>query len=169
MNHEENTSSPNEQAILEASVEHCFQCADAFFGHTFLRASCNLKQRGKAAGTAHLQKNEVRFNAFMYRQSPEKFLSTVVPHEVAHIIVYQIYGSNVRPHGKEWQAVMRKVFGLSPDRTHDFDVPPPKTQFLYACQCQQHEFTARRHNKVMRGTEYRCKTCLQKLSFVNQI
>lgn len=156
-------------AKLQAAVEYCFDKADAFFGHTFKRASCNLKQRGRAAGTAHLQKNEMRFNAYMLRQSPEKFLNSVVPHEVAHIIVYQIYGAKVRPHGKEWQAVMKKVFGLSPKRTHDFEVPTPKNRYLYGCQCQQHEFTSRRHNKVIRGTEYRCKLCLQSLSYIKQL
>ena len=98
-----------------------------FFGTTFKRSTCNLKQRGKAAGTAHLQKNELRFNYFMYQQNPAEFLNSVVPHEVAHIVVYQIYGNSVKPHGKEWQAVMFRVFGIRPNRTHTFDVPPQKT------------------------------------------
>jgi len=145
--------------VVTREVLLCFDKADAFFKHQFKRSTCNFKQRGRAAGTAHLQKNEVRFNHFMYQQNEDLFLKTVVPHEVAHIIVFQIYGSAVKPHGKEWQAVMLKVYGLYPDRTHTFDTPPPKQVFLYSCDCQLHEFTKRRHTRVESGSEYICKRC----------
>jgi len=110
---------------MTEGVNLCFDKAERFFGNVFQRSACNFKQRGRAAGTAHLQKNEIRFNYFMYQQNPFEFISTVVPHEVAHIVVFQIYGSTVKPHGKEWRAVMMKVYGIKPDRTHTFDTPPP--------------------------------------------
>lgn len=159
---------PENIVALNAVVEEvnaCFDVADKFFHHGFKRSSCNFKQKGKAAGTAHLQKNEMRFNLFMYEQNPKEFLQTVVPHEVAHIIVYQIYGSHVKPHGKEWQAVMIKVFGIQPNRTHCFDVPPPKKSYEYVCQCSTYPFTQRRHNRVQKGAEYICKNCRSKLQF----
>ncbi|WP_231908865.1 SprT family zinc-dependent metalloprotease [Marinomonas sp. TW1] len=151
---------------LQNKVERCFELAEVFFNHKFCHSHCNFKQRGRAAGTAHLQKNELRFNHFMYQQNPVEFLKTVVPHEVAHIIVYQIYGTSVRPHGKEWQAVMKKVYQLSPNRTHMFDVPPLKNSYLYACACRQHEFTKRRHSRAQKGVEYICKECHSSLSFL---
>lgn len=167
------TSQPNvdrnsDLACIEQKVKECITKANRFFGHAFSMPTYNFKQRGKAAGTAHLQRNELRFNAFMYQQRPDEFLNSVVPHEVAHIIVYQIYGLSVRPHGKEWQAVMRKVYNLSPDRTHTFDVPPPKQSFQYQCDCQTHQFTKLRHNKTLRGTEYICKRCHCILKFVSE-
>ena len=146
----------------------CFDLANAFFGNEFRRATCNLKQKGRAAGTAHLQKNELRFNHFMYQQNPEEFVETVVPHEVAHIIVYQIYGSTVRPHGKEWQAVMLKVYGIRPSRTHSFDVPPQKQAYEYHCSCQKHQFSKRRHTRAQHGVEYICKGCRSTLRFIDQ-
>lgn len=149
---------------IEAQVNCCFDKADAFFGVRFKRSHSSFKQRGKAAGTAHLYKNELRFNHFMFEQNPDAFLNTVVPHEVAHIIVFQIYAANAKPHGKEWQAVMKKVFGLLPDRTHTFDVPPLKNAYSYYCLCQTHEFSQRRHNRVLKGVEYRCKKCGAPLS-----
>lgn len=152
--------------IIE-SVNLCFDKADVFFGNKFKRSDCNFKQRGRAAGTAHLQKNEIRFNHFMYQQDPKIFISTVVPHEVAHIIVFQIYGSTVKPHGKEWQAVMMKVYGIRPDRTHTFNTPPPKEIYLYQCECQQHDFTKQRHTKVLRGAQYICKNCKSSLQFIS--
>ena len=151
--------------VITNAVHHCFDKADAFFSNRFSRSECNLNQRGKAAGTAHLQKNEVRFNHFMYSQNPEKFINTVVPHEVAHIIVFQIYGNKAKPHGKEWQAIMIKVFGIEPDRTHSFDVPPPKHVFEYFCDCNQYQLTKRRHTKAQQGTQYICKSCKTTLQF----
>ncbi|ETI57899.1 SprT family zinc-dependent metalloprotease [Marinomonas profundimaris] len=151
--------------IIYEKATECFNQANTFFGNTFLPATCNLKQRGRAAGTAHLHKNELRFNVFMYQQNPKEFLETVVPHEVAHIIVYQIYGDNVRPHGKEWQAVMLKVYGIEPSRTHSFDVPPLKETFEYHCSCQKHQFSKQRHTRAQRGTEYVCKGCRSTLQF----
>lgn len=154
-------------AKIDKHVNLCFDKAEVFFGTTFKRSHSNFKQRGKAAGTAHLQKNELRFNHFMYTQNPDVFLKTVIPHEVAHIIVFQIYASNVKPHGKEWQAVMRKVYGLLPERTHSFDVPPLKNAYSYYCLCQTHEFSQRRHSRVLKGVEYSCKKCGSKLAILH--
>ncbi|MBJ7538226.1 SprT family zinc-dependent metalloprotease [Marinomonas sp. C1424] len=154
---------------VSTQVSICFDKADTFFKSRFRRSSCDFSQRGRAAGTAHLHKNQIRFNPFMYNQNPQAFLESVVPHEVAHMVVYQIYGLNVKPHGKEWQAVMRKVFGLSPNRTHTFEVPPPKQAFEYHCACQTHQFTKRRHSKAQKGTEYICKLCQSSLKFSIEI
>ncbi|ETX11483.1 SprT protein [Marinomonas ushuaiensis DSM 15871] len=163
---QKNHINPDAMNIMIESVNLCFDKADAFFGNSFKRSSCNFKQRGRAAGTAHLQKNEIRFNYFMYQQDPEIFISTVVPHEVAHIIVFQIYGGNVKPHGKEWQAVMMKVYGIKPDRTHTFDTPVPKETYQYYCECQEHNFTKQRHTRSLRGTQYICKNCKSTLQFL---
>lgn len=159
-----------EEDVLTLVIDkanECFNQADVFFGHKFKRSNCNLKQRGRAAGTAHLQKNELRFNPFMFQQNSAEFLETVVPHEVAHIIVFQIYGNAVKPHGKEWKAVMLKVYGLSPSRTHTFDVPPQKQSYEYRCSCQRHQFTKHRHTRAQKGVEYICKGCHATLQFVN--
>ena len=153
---------------INNKVESCFDKADVVFNNRFRRAVCNLKQRGRAAGTAHLQKNELRFNVYMYQQNPSEFIDTVVPHEVAHLIVYQIYGNTVKPHGKEWQAVMIKIYGLRPNRTHTFDTPPQKNAYEYQCSCQKHQFSKQRHSRAQKGTEYVCKGCKSTLQFVDK-
>ncbi len=157
-----------EKAYTEISqqVSICFDKADLFFKGRFKRPSMNLKQRGKAAGTAYLEKNELRFNLYMYEQDPAKFLQTVVPHEVAHLIVHQIYSRQASAHGKEWRAVMEKVFDTPAERTHTFKVKPPKVSFHYACDCQTHIFSKQRHNRALKGTQYLCKLCKRNLEFV---
>lgn len=164
------TAQDDQQAIkvIGEQVSQCFDKADAFFKGHFKRPSFNVKQRGKAAGTAYLERNELRFNLYMYHQDPGKFLRTVVPHEVAHLVVYQIYQHHASAHGKEWRAVMEKVFSVPAERTHDFKVKPPKQSFHYICNCQTHIFTRQRHNRAQSGTQYRCKLCQQCLEFQSE-
>lgn len=153
---------------ITKKANECFDKADKFFGNKFKRSIYNLKQRGRAAGTAHLQKNELRFNLFMYQQDPTEFINTVVPHEVAHLIVFQIYGNSVKPHGREWQAVMKKVYGILPSRTHTFETPPQKQPYIYRCSCQKHQFSKQRHSRAQKGVEYICKGCKSNLQFIGK-
>lgn len=152
--------------IHELALEHiynrvvaCIEQANQFFTANWPLPTIKLNQRGRAAGTAHLQKNEVRFNLYMYQQDPQKFVETVVPHEVAHLVVFNLYGPRVRPHGREWQAIMLNVYDLQPERTHDFLPKPPDKLFLYQCACQEHKLSIRRHNKIQQGYQYLCRNC----------
>lgn len=151
-----------EKAVTDAVVDS-FKSANQYFQTEIEMVSILFNQRGAAAGTAYLQRHEVRFNYDMYIQNPNEFLSTVVPHEIAHIFVYQLFGSNVRPHGKEWKSVMMKVFNLAPNRTHNFNVKAPAESFIYLCDCMEHALTIRRHNRILKGAEYQCRKCKAKL------
>lgn len=153
---------------VEQKIQQCLQQAKHYFKVSFKAPTFNFKQRGRSAGTAYLQRNEMRFNAFMLAQDPAKFIENVVPHEVAHIIVHQIYGDKVRPHGPEWRGVMEHIFHVDAARTHDFDVPKPRNVYTYQCQCQVHEFTAHRHGRAVRGTQYVCKICRSPLKYVKK-
>lgn len=151
-----------EEAATNAVLES-FNRANQYFETDVEMVSIKFNQRGSAAGTAYLQRHEVRFNYDMYLQNPNEFLSTVVPHEIAHIFVYQLFGPKVRPHGKEWKSVMMNVFNLAPNRTHNFDVKAPAKSFLYLCDCMEHALTIRRHNRILKGAEYQCRKCRAKL------
>ncbi|MBM6549921.1 SprT family zinc-dependent metalloprotease [Marinomonas ostreistagni] len=156
------------QGAVEQKIQQCLTQAQRYFKVTLKAPSFNFKQRGRSAGTAYLQRNEMRFNAYMLAQDPQKFIDNVVPHEVAHIVVHQIYGAKVRPHGREWTAVMEHLFNVEAARTHDFDVPKARNLYLYRCHCQAHEFTAHRHGRATRGTQYICRACGSALHFVKK-
>eukprot|EP00095_Tigriopus_kingsejongensis_P012412 snap_masked-scaffold312_size212576-processed-gene-0.0 protein:Tk12412 transcript:snap_masked-scaffold312_size212576-processed-gene-0.0-mRNA-1 annotation:"s-adenosylmethionine synthetase" len=100
-------------------------------------------------------------------ENPEAFLQEVVPHEVSHLIVFARYGK-VRPHGKEWQAVMQQVFGVVPNTTHSFDISSVQGEtFTYQCGCDQLKLSIRRHNKVQRQqAQYFCRRCKQQLAWL---
>lgn len=157
-----------QKRLVQQKIHECMAIAENYFRIKLKIPSMNFKQRGRTAGTAYLQLNEVRFNRFMLNQNPVEFIATVVPHEVAHIVVYQVYGRNVKPHGQEWRAVMEHLFNVEACRTHDFDTPRPKNVFLYQCDCQTHEFSAQRHGRASKGTRYLCRACRTELRFLQK-
>lgn len=131
--------------------------------------TCSFDLRGHTAGAAIFGTKEnrqvlhVRLNAYLLCTQPDEVLRTVIPHEVAHLVVYHLHGRDVEGHGVEWQRVMRS-FGQDPNVRH---VMPTKAArvverpFEYRCACQTYWFTARRH-----GKPYRCSKCGAMLRYV---
>ncbi len=153
---------------LTARVESCFQQAETFFKCHFARPQVSLRLRGQKAGTAHPRDNLLRFNACLYEENREDFLRQTVAHEVAHLVAYRLFGVGIRPHGEEWQRIMREVYGLPAKRCHDYAVQRRRTiRYLYRCQCPDGEFpfTAQRHSLVLRGRRYLCRRCRTELAF----
>jgi SprT protein len=93
-------------------------------------------------------------------ENQQAFIEEVVPHELAHLLVWKHFG-RVAPHGKEWKWMMEAVLGVPARRTHQFELESVRRNtFPYRCQCQQHQLTVRRHNRVVRGeATYRCVKC----------
>ena len=112
------------------------------------------------SGTAWLEKNEIRLNPVLLLENQREFIDEVVPHELAHLLVWQHFG-RVAPHGKEWKWMMESVLGVPARRTHRFELASVRQNtFPYRCRCQQHQLTVRRHNRVVRGeATYRCVRC----------
>jgi len=62
--------------IIIDKANVCFnQATHVFWVTEFYPRNVQPKQRGKAAGTAHLQKNETALNAFLYQQIQKEVLS----------------------------------------------------------------------------------------------
>ncbi len=49
----------------------------------------------------------------------EAFIDEVVTHEIAHYVVYTMYGNRGGGHGHPWQETM-KLFGREPKQYHEF-------------------------------------------------
>ena len=157
-----------DKKALELQGEDFFIEAECFFDRAFERPAYLYNQRGKAAGTAHLQRNIIKINPILFINNKEEFFQQVIPHEVAHLIAFQQYG-RVRPHGKEWQHIMVNVFKRPALTTHQLDVKDVVgQQFTYHCSCATHLLTIRRHNKVLKGNKYRCKLCRSTLLYTHK-
>ena len=154
---------------ISLRVEECYTLAEKHFQCEFPRPEVRLDLRGQSAGAAYPQRNLLRFNAGLYRDNQVHFLHQTVAHEAAHLLAARLHGLQIRPHGREWQGIMQEVFGLPALRCHSYRLPPVwKTLYSYACQCRQHQLSARRHARTRRGVDYLCRACRQPLAFTGQ-
>ncbi len=153
---------------IHEKLEADYQRAELYFKRAFPRPLVQFTLRGKSAGTAHLQLNKIRLNPILLNENPQTFLEHVLPHEISHLLAYQLFGK-VKPHGKEWQSIMLGVFKQPARTTHQLNVASVQgKQFDYRCACGITPLTIRRHNKVQRGQiNYRCKRCGDMLSLAN--
>ncbi len=126
--------------------------------------------KGRAAGMYCVRQGKqwIRYNPYIFAKYFHDNLQQTVPHEVAHYAIDQAFGQhNIRPHGREWQALMQAM-GAEPTRTCTYDlqgVPLRRLQYhSYACACSHYQLTQRRHNRIMRdGVRYYCRKCKQAL------
>ncbi|MEM6162321.1 SprT family zinc-dependent metalloprotease [Erwinia sp. P6884] len=148
-----------QQAVMRALREK-LQLANQRLERHYPEPALLYQQRGTAAGTAWLQNWEIRLNPVLLMENQEAFINEVVPHELAHLLVWKHFG-RVAPHGKEWKWMMESVLGVPARRTHQFAIASVRSRtFPYRCRCQQHQLTVRRHNRILRGeSEYRCVSC----------
>ncbi|WP_147199691.1 SprT family zinc-dependent metalloprotease [Pantoea sp. MBD-2R] len=152
-----------QQAVMH-SLRVKLQLANQHLERNYPEPKLVYQQRGTTAGTAWLQTWEIRLNPVLLLENQQAFIDEVVPHELAHLLVWRHFG-RVAPHGKEWKWMMESVLGVPARRTHQFAIESVRSRaFPYRCRCQQHQLTVRRHNRVMRGeSEYRCVHCGERL------
>lgn len=147
-------------------VEHAWQrCREVY--PELPRPGVWFDLRGASAGQAHLGRGGLRFNPVLLDENRCAFFDEVIPHEMAHWLVFHLAdGTRLKPHGREWKAVMLDLFGLKPKVTHRFNVaraqPAP---YRYRCGCRDHQLTPRRHALVVKGRRYRCRHCAETLVY----
>ncbi|MDO4697451.1 MAG: SprT family zinc-dependent metalloprotease [Pasteurellaceae bacterium] len=151
---------------VQRQLTRDLELANRYFAKSFVPPCVNYQLRGRKAGVAYLQQNEIRLNPVLLVENGNAFIQKVVPHELAHLLVFQQFG-RVLPHGKEWKMVMEKVLNVPAEIYHHFDIKNViGTTFAYRCDCQTHMLSLRRHNAVLRQhRQYVCRICKQTLRF----
>lgn len=127
-------------------------------------------KKGSIAGSAYAKDWLIQLNIVMLLENGPTFIEQVVPHELAHLLVFKQYGNKVKPHGVEWQYIMSKILQESPSVTHNFPTPKSKrATYLYRCDCQEYQLSTIRHRRIQdRQTQYFCKKCGKMLTFVDE-
>lgn len=154
-----------QQQVIEHTSVLLRECQH-HFGQVFKPVDIRFDLRGRSSGMYVLKHKQryFRFNPFIFAKYFDDSLASTVPHEVAHYISDILFGiKNIRPHGKEWQAIMHKL-GAEPKVTGNYDLSgiPLKRQrrFAYICNCMTHQLTTVRHNKISMGkAHYFCQKC----------
>ena len=143
--------------------------AERHFGLRISQSGIHFDLKGKAAGMVVFPPGEkpyIRFNPGLLMLNQAHFLAQTLPHEVAHLVARRLYGANIRPHGDEWKQVMA-FYGADPIRCHNYELGNSCTRkirrFTYRCGCRQHQLTAIRHNRILKGQAYFCKFCGESL------
>ena len=115
---------PRIPIALQQAVMRCLreklQLARRHFAVEFPEPSIVYQQRGTSAGTAWLQSWEIRLNPVLLLENQQPFIDEVVPHELAHLLVFRQFG-RVAPHGREWRWMMESVLLTPASRTHRFE------------------------------------------------
>ncbi|NBC47892.1 MAG: hypothetical protein GVY22_07870 [Gammaproteobacteria bacterium] len=132
---------------------------------TGLRIELRFDLRGRTAGQVRIRSRSdylIRYNLELLRRGGADFLERTVPHEVAHVVAHERFGPMIRPHGPEWQRIMRTL-GAEPSRCHNYDVTDlgqrRLRRFDYHCSCAEHCLTSIRHNRIVKGQRYYCRRC----------
>lgn len=133
--------------------------------------------KGHCAAQAVLKREQlsVRINLPVMANHLDDYLAVTIPHEVSHL--YLLWRSRhsrnrPRPHGPEWQEIMRSCFGLEPKRCHAYQTAPARNLprcYLYRCHCREHQLTSIMHNRIHRRGAARCRSCGAGLQFVGKV
>lgn len=75
--------------------------ANLKLGRNYPEPKLSYTQRGTSAGTAWLESYEIRLNPVLLLENSEAFIEEVVPHELAHLLVWKTF----RPRSATWQRV----------------------------------------------------------------
>ena len=101
-----------QQAVMRRLREKLAQ-ANLKLGRNYPEPKLSYTQRGTSAGTAWLESYEIRLNPVLLLENSEAFIEEVVPHELAHLLVWKHFG-RVAPHGKEWKWMMEACWAFPP-------------------------------------------------------
>ena len=161
-----------QRARVRQATQDCVVRAAGLFERQFVAPPVQFDLMGRAAGQYRVLRGEaaIRYNHYIFARYFEDNLNETVPHEVAHLVVDQLWGlRRVHAHGAEWQSVMQ-VLGAEPRATARYDLTglPVRRQrrFAYSCACRTHQLTTCRHNRVQRGEAcYHCRQCKHPLVF----
>lgn len=105
----------------------------------------------------------LRINAsFLYHYAQDT-IDLAIPHQIAHVAARWIWGERIRPHNREWVAVMR-LFNMNPlPCGAKCTEPDPKVRhFAHLCACvgKTHKVSAYRHRRILRKQAvYHCHRC----------
>ncbi|MDN5203950.1 SprT-like domain-containing protein [Fulvivirgaceae bacterium BMA10] len=93
------------QHVPTVSIDYCYRLRQRYRFHFKLSKSRKTKL-GDYRFDPSTKSHTISVN---YDLNPYSFLITYI-HEVAHLVVREVYGNNSAPHGKEWKRTFKELF-----------------------------------------------------------
>lgn len=161
------TQPQQQNLIIEAQerIERAFIKAEQVYGRPFSRAKVtfDIKWGTSKAGIAQiLPIRQIKINRQLLTQNPTHILDVTCPHEVAHLVAFDLYGREGWGHGPRWKSVMSNI-GLAPKRCHQLVTKVCLTKPVYECERCKEQFVASKkvHAKItMKQLMFKpCKKC----------
>lgn len=122
---------PELKEKVEAKMRECFAIAEKHYGIKFEFPEIRYNIKNWTGGLAYRDLNLVRYNLILLVENEDKYVSSTVPHETAHMIVNRLFRDGIfkladgkkrlMPHGKEWKEVMQ-LLGVPANVTHTYNV-----------------------------------------------
>ena len=140
---------------------------------------------GKALGMASYKSKTIKLNKNLAKEFGKKYIDEVIPHEVAHFIVFEMYPKGykrvgksykkIQAHGKEFKSVCRLLGFNGKATTSLFSesaalkavIAPKRKEKRHEikCQCRSYIVTTRYNNKIF-NKGYICSVCKQEYVYV---
>ncbi len=128
--------------LVDAKLRAGIKTAEKHYGIKIKPPAVVYRKRGTTAGTANYQTWTIDLNPTLLMENQDTFIARTVPHELAHLIDYQLHPENFETrlirtrtgrlkrskrdvHGATWKRIMI-VLGADPSRCHDYDVSNAK-------------------------------------------
>ena len=128
-----------------------------FDQHITINFSTRLQ---RALGRCYAKRRRITVTACLKEMHPS-ILEEVLCHECAHLAVFELHGESCRPHGREWEQLMR-LAGFEPRRRlvlDEFGISSPHGRYRYvyihSCPICQAKRAARRPVR-----SWRCADCM---------
>lgn len=138
--------------------------AERIYGRRFLLPRIEFGIRGETAGRAFYKSWRIELNTQLFQENQNVFITRTIPHEVAHLISYALYGNEGMGHKTRWKSVMRALGVQDATRCHKYATTSArivKRKYHYVCNCHvPHILTSIKHNRIRRGVKYRCRHCI---------
>jgi SprT protein len=168
--------SPEDKSSISKKINEVYEQAKELFPsrlRSWTRPGWDTDMSGVVAGLAYFNQNKMKFNPVLFLRNKEEFLNDTVPHEMAHLIAYKVYGDTT--HGEGWQKTMIAL-GYPPTRCHRYQAMDLKrtvtiTKHYYTCACKtRFELSQQRHRKMIatKFRAYQCGKCKSYLINLNQ-
>ena len=161
--------------IIEA-VENCFKKAEILFKKKLGRPVIKFDIRGvrmacQAEAFSLTGFSKIRFNPNFMKDNFDFIKTSTVPHEVAHIVEFYVYGKI--SHSRNWKSICRALGGsgktrhnliLSEETIKNAEIK--NSTFKAKCKCKTHEITKNLRTRMLKGSQYSCRSCGSKLSLI---